>query len=311
MSAAADGIHVWGVADAGTGTQLIYLFDANTGRMSSQVWTTTPPLLPRVTAAADGSWAMIGWAQYTRSQCGGGFMVRSRHPEAITSPNVTGHAADSRNNVLYAQIADPNQPLGPPYTAARSPYLSVMDADNLTVRERLLLAENLVGRAVLNRAASMMYAISDSGVTVLPVGTLNRARRLVISKEDILMQTNYCTRTSMRQTFTITDASGGSTDFSISAEQPGLSVSPASGTTPATITVTVDPAAIQNTFGTLATTLSIKSNGAVNMVPSVRLLISNPDVDQRGSIVERTGRAHRRGGRQSPESLLRRPPGYE
>src|SRR6478672_11737035 len=48
MAAAADGIHVWGIADAGTGTQLIYLFDANTGRMTSQVWTTTPPLLPRV-----------------------------------------------------------------------------------------------------------------------------------------------------------------------------------------------------------------------------------------------------------------------
>ena len=71
MTAAADSLHVWGVADAGTGTQLVYLFDANTGRMTSQVWTTTPPLLPRVTVAADGSWAMIGWAQYTRAQCGG------------------------------------------------------------------------------------------------------------------------------------------------------------------------------------------------------------------------------------------------
>jgi uncharacterized protein (TIGR03437 family) len=289
MTAAADGIHVWGVADAGTGVQLVYLFDANTSRMTSQVWTTTPPLLPRVTVSADGAWAMIGWAQYTRAQCGGGFMIRSRHPGAIASPNVTGHAADSRNNVLYAQIADPNQPLGPPFPAGRLPYMAVMDADNLTVRDRLLLSENMVGRALLNRAASMMYAVSDSGVMVLPVGTLNRARRLQVSKEDILMQTNYCTRTSMRQTFTITDAGGGSTDFSLSASQPGLSISPASGSTPATITVTVDPAAIQNTFGTIATTISIKSNGAVNMVPSVRLLISNPDVDQRGSIVNVPG----------------------
>jgi uncharacterized protein (TIGR03437 family) len=289
MTAAADGIHVWGIADAGTGVQLIYLFDASTGRMTSQVWQTSPPLLPRVTVAADGSWAMIGWAQYTRAQCGGGFMVRSRHPEAILSLNVTGHAADSRNNVLYAQVADPSQPAGPPFTAAKPPYMEVMDADNLTVRERILLSENLVGRGLLNRAGSMMYVISDSGVMVLPVGTLNRARRLVISKEDLLMQTNFCSRTSMRQTFTITDSSGGATDFSISASQPGLTISPASGTTPATVTVTVDPAAIQNTFGTIATMISIRSGAAVNMVPGVRLLISNPDVDQRGTVVNVPG----------------------
>jgi DNA-binding beta-propeller fold protein YncE len=289
MTAAADTTHVWGIADAGTGTQLIYLFDANTGRMTSQVWTTTPPLLPRVTVAADGSWAMIGWAMYTRAQCGGGFMVRSRHPEAIASPNVTGHAADSRNNVLYAQVADPSQPAGPPFPAGKLPYFAVLDADNLTVRDKILMAENMVGKAVLNRSASMMYAISDSGVMVMPVGTLGRARKLVVSKEDLLMQTNFCSRTSMRQTFTITDANNGSTDFSISASQPGLTISPASGTTPATITVTVDPAAIQNTFGTIATTLSIRSNGAVNMVPGVRLLISNPDVDQRGTVVNVPG----------------------
>ena len=289
MVAAADGVHVWGIADAGTGVQLIYLFDASTGRMTSQVWTTSPPLLPRVSVAADGSWAMIGWAQYARAQCGGGFMVRSRHPGAITSPNVTGHAADSRNNLLYAQIADPTQPTGPPYTAAKPPYMAVMDADNLTVREKILLSENLVGRGLVNRAGTMMYAISDSGVMVLPVGNLNRARRLVVSKEDLLMQTNFCSRTSMRQTFTITDAGGGATDFSIQAAHPGLTISPGSGTTPATVTVTVDPSAIQNTFGTIATSIAIRSNGAVNMVPSVRLLISNPDVDQRGTVVNVPG----------------------
>lgn len=290
MTTAADGVHVWGILDAGTGTQLLYLYDASTGRMTSQVWQTTPPLLPRVTVAHDGSWAMIGWALYTRSQCGGGFMVRSRHPQAIASTNVTGHAADSRNNVMYAQIAEPTQPAGPPFAAGKLPYFAIMDADNLTVRDKIQIAENMVGRAVLNRAASTMYAISDSGVLVLPVGSLNRTRRLQVSTEDLLMQTNFCSRNALRQTFTISDMGGNATDFSIAASQPGgLSISPASGTTPATVTVTLDPNAIQNTFGTQSVDIEIRSNSAVNMMRKVRLLISNPDQDQRGTVVNVPG----------------------
>ena len=61
MAASADGTQIWGIADAGTGSQLIYLYDARTGRMTGQTWQTAPSLLPRVSVAADGSWALIGW----------------------------------------------------------------------------------------------------------------------------------------------------------------------------------------------------------------------------------------------------------
>src|SRR5690349_19731143 len=83
--------------------------------------------------------------------------------------------------------------------------------------------------------------------------------------------------------------SGGGTDFTISAAQPGLAISPGSGTTPATITVTVDPTAFQSTYGTIPVTLTINSTNAVNLPQKVRLLISNPDQDQRGSIVNIPG----------------------
>ena len=110
MGTSADGTQVSGNADAGTGTQLIYNFDGNTGRMSGQTWQTSPSLLPRVSVAADGSWAMIGWAVFTRAQCGGGFMIKSRYPNATESKIVTGHASDSRNDTIYAQIPDGTQP---------------------------------------------------------------------------------------------------------------------------------------------------------------------------------------------------------
>lgn len=290
MTASADGAHIWGIGDAGTGKQLIYLYDRDSGKMTADVWVTTPSLLPRVTTAADGSWAMIGWAVFTRSRCGGAnFMIRSRHPNAIQSINVTGHAFEPKSGLIYAQVPDGTQPAGPPFAAGKLPTMSVMDSDNLTIRENLYLPENITGRAVFNQAGSVLYAISDSGVMILPVGALSRQNRLVASAEDVLIQSNFCNRNAMKQTLVISDPGGNRTDFRITSSQAGVVVSPSSGTTPATVTVTFDPSAVQNTFGTLTATLQITSLAAVNAVPPVRLLISNPDQDQRGSIVSVPG----------------------
>jgi uncharacterized protein (TIGR03437 family) len=304
LTASADGLWVWGVADAFTsgsnGTQLLFRYNATTTQFAAQVWVTTPPLLPRVSAAADGSWALIGWSMFTPSQCGGGFMLQARYPSVLTSPNVTGHAVNNKSgktDTIYAQIFDPTQPSGPPYYSATAsatapplfPTLSIMDADNLTVRDKLYLPEDLVGRALLDSAGNNMYAISDSGVTVLPVGLLNKYPRLAASQEDVLVQTDFCNRNPLTATFQVSDPGNNATDFEISSPQTGVLISPSSGKTPATVTVTVQPGAIPNPGGTLAVPLTIGSLTAVNASPTVRLLISNPDQDQRGTIVDVPG----------------------
>jgi uncharacterized protein (TIGR03437 family) len=124
---------------------------------------------------------------------------------------------------------------------------------------------------------------------VLPVGSLGRAHRLAASNEDLLVQSNFCNRNAVKQSFVISDPGGNRTDFTVSAAQAGVTVSPLSGTTPATVTVTVDPSAIQSTFGTLAVPIQIKSTTAVNAPPAVRLLISSPDQDQRGTVINVPG----------------------
>ncbi len=292
LSTAADNVHVWGVLSAGGGgPQGIIEYDATQGRLYADGWVTVPPLAPRVTPAADGSWAMIGWAAFAHSLCGPGpnFMIRSRYPNPVASTNVTGHAIDSASNTLFAEIADPNTPSGPPYTATKPPLLTIMDADNLTVRDKLILPENMTGRALLTSNRSILYAVSDSGVMVLPVGSLNQAHRLAVNTEDLLMQSSFCTRNAQKTTFTISDPGGNQTDFTISASQPGVTISPLAGTTPATITVTVDPSTVASTSGTLAVPITVTSGLAVNIPRSVRLLISSPDQDQRGAVVNVPG----------------------
>ena len=58
-----------------------------------------------------------------------------------------------------------------------------MDSDNLTVRERLQLKENLAGKSIISSDDQTMYSVSDSGVTVFPIGSLGQAHRVSASQE--------------------------------------------------------------------------------------------------------------------------------
>ena len=286
-----DGWTAWVVFGGGTGLQPMFWYNAFNGSFNSIAWTTTPALEARVSVSGDGTHAMIGWAQFNQT-----FSMVAEYPNNVLLKNVTGHAWDSINNILYAQIPDAAMATGTPLASSNQaapivpplPALLVMDGDNLTFRERLTLQENLIGRAVLNKAVSVMYAVSDSGVTILPVGSLNQYNRVEPGQEDVLVQTGFCNQSNVSQTFTLADPGGNHTDFELTPG-PGILVSPSSGVTPATITVIADSAAFAGALGTSVVPVKISSASAVNQPIPVRVLVSNPDENQRGTIVNVPG----------------------
>ncbi|HEY1219160.1 MAG: hypothetical protein ABSE42_08860 [Bryobacteraceae bacterium] len=289
----ADGWTAWFICGGGTGTQLILWFNAMNGSSNAAEWITSPVLLPRISVSGDGTSAMVGWSLFNSS-----LYVAARYPNVVQSLSITGHAYDSVNGIVYAQIPDSTQPTTPPLPTSNTPpgsgtlmpSLLVLDADNLTYRERLTLNENLVGKGLMNAAATMMYAVSDSGVTVLPVGFLNKYNRVEPGQEDVLIQSSFCNQSQVSQTFTLADPGGNHTDFELSTPfGSGVSVSPAAGVTPATITVTVDATLYAGALGTTVVPLTIGSATAVNVPIPVRVLVSNPDTDQRGTIVDVPG----------------------
>jgi uncharacterized protein (TIGR03437 family) len=225
----------------------------------------------------------------------------AQFPNAITSANPGGVAIDSKAGIIYAQIltgspsspstissgSSSSTPAAP--TPTGPPVLYILDADNLTVRESLSLKENIVGRATLTEAADMLYAISDSGVTVLPVGRLKQFPRVATTQRDVVASGNFCSRNVITQSLTITDPGGGNTDFTVSSSVQGVTISPASGMTPANVQVRVDPNVFQNQNGTVTVNLTISSSSAVNVPPPVRLLINNRNPDQRGTMVNIPG----------------------
>lgn len=300
-AASADGYVAWCVGDAGTSPHVVIRYDQHNQTVSAMLVAATPALLPRVSVNQDGTRAMIGYAMFAGTTQNGipqsGAIV-AQYPDPIASPNVTGAAIDAANSIVYAQIPDATQPIGPPYASASSgsasstslPGLYVMDLDNLTKRDRLGMPESIVGHAVVSGNGKTMYAVSDSGVMALPVGSLNQYPRLAASAEDVLIQTSFCNRNAITTTLVLTDPGGGNTDFNISVNQAGVTVSPTTGRTPAAVQIRVDPSAFQNQNGTTAVPLQILSSGAVNAPPTVRVLIANPNANQRGTVVDVPGR---------------------
>ena len=291
LASSADGTTIWGIASAGAAAAFVFQYTG--GVISAAAYTATPPTLPRVTSSADGSYAMVG---YTLLGIRGFPYVKGRYPDIILSTNITGNAIDSAHGIVYAQFPDKNQPAGPATSssgsAATTPLpaaMLIMDSDNLTFRDRISIPEDMVGRAVLNSAATVLYAVSESGVMVLPVGSLNSAHRVAATQEDLLMATNFCNSGILSQSLTITDPGGGQTAFAVTTTQAGVTILPAAGTTPATVQVLVDPTAIPFSGGTNAIPLTLTSSSAVNQPKPVRLLVNNPDPSQRGTIVDQPG----------------------
>jgi uncharacterized protein (TIGR03437 family) len=305
LAASGDGFFIYGIND-----KIQFRYDVQNKVLSGFGYTSSPPEGPRVaTVNKNGSIAIGGWTvnDFRRN-------VNYDFPNPSGALSVGTHVIDSTANVIYAQIPPPNPPppaagssttclpdgrcitvTNAPATAGTTqtfpPTLEAVDADNLTIREQFQLGENLGGRSVLNAAADTMYSISDSGVTVFPVGArLKTVHRLAASKETVVFQGNGCAKGTATQQITITDPGGGATDFALTAQGSGVLISPSIGVTPATVTISYDPVAFQNQKGTTTIPVRLTSLLGVNPAQTFNVLINNHDTDQRGSVVNVAGK---------------------
>ncbi len=271
VASSADFTYIYGLAD-----NLLFSYDVAHHALGGGNYTSSPAQGPRtVSVAADGSYAAMGWIITTPSF----FDLAEFHsPAGIL--NIGSHTVDSVRNVIYSQVS---------HSSSDAPVLQVLDADNLTLRETLQLPENTTGKTALSHDGSTIYAVSSSGVLVLPVGSLNKAPRVAASAEDLVFRGNFCDRNMLSQTITISDPGGNHTPFAISTSTAGITLSPSSGVTPANVTVTVDPNAFAGAKGTTVAALAIGSSAAVNVPRPVRVLINAHEPDQRGTFIDIPG----------------------
>lgn len=282
MATSGDGMRIFGLLAGGAGDNatIEFRYDVDARRLIAFQATSTPPLGPRVVSVnRDGSLHLAGWAL---GDLQGTIVAQFPDPAGVL--NVGSHVFDDRRNLVYAQMTKAGSALNV------APELQVLDPENLTVLERWKLAENLSGRSVLDGEGRTMYAVSESGVTIIPVGNSAALPRVSASAEDVSFRGNFCDRQVSTQQITIFDPGGNRTAFELRSQLAGLTVSPASGVTPATVTIRVDPTVFQNSKGTTTGSIEVVSSEAVNVPGSVRVLINNKEPDQRGMFVNVPGR---------------------
>ncbi len=297
-----DYTRIYGVLQASTSdsSTLFYRFDVGQSLITA-AWTAQPALAPRTLSTnSNGTSVLVGWALYNEN-----FVSVAQFPNASGILNVGGHVMDTPRGLIYAQMneiaaaAAPTTGTPAPGATTTTPVasasidqekiLQILEADNLTVRERIKLPENLSGKAILSEDGNTMYASSESGVMILPVGDLYKQRKVVPSVPDLIFRGNFCDRRIAVQTFVVSDSSGQATDFTLTNIPAGVSVEPLSGVTPATITVSVDPLTFSNTRGTAVRYMDIVSDGSILRGSRLRLMINSKEPDQRGTSVNIPG----------------------
>jgi uncharacterized protein (TIGR03437 family) len=241
-----------------------------------------PPLGPRtVSVDQNASNLLMGWALF-RSLSVQRYQVWAQFPQPDGVFNIGTHAWDLRRNLIYAQIPAPGD----------GAVLHIVDTDNLTVRERIQLPENLAGKSVLSSDMNTMYSASVSGVAILPVGQLGVLPQVSAAQEDLLFQGDACNAGAITRTLDLASLGSSPADFKLSLPDgtTGIRLLTTSGTTPAQVQIQVDPSAFQSQQGTSQVSLTITSSTSVNLPPVVRLLINTKDFNQRGRIVNIPGK---------------------
>jgi uncharacterized protein (TIGR03437 family) len=274
VAASADGLQVYGMG--GTTNTITFRYDVDAKAIfPGAIVTNSGVLGPRVVSLNhDGSLVMAGWVMISTSGFGNYF------PQHTNQFSVGSSAFDDSRGLLYAQI---------PVVEGEAPTLMVVTSNNLTLQERLQLPENLSGKSVLSSDSNTLYSISESGVTIMPVGSLAHEPQVVAQQEDLVFRGSFCNQGISTQQLTIVDPGGNNTPFSLASDTSGVSVSPRTGVTPAVVTVSVDPSAFVSQTGTVAAHLIIQSGAAINVIPSVRVLVNNAAPNQVGSFIDIPG----------------------
>jgi uncharacterized protein (TIGR03437 family) len=306
LTATPDGRHIFGVANVtpdSPNSAAFLRFSYSSGKITaSQYLSSSPQLGPRVVAVSrDAKYYMAGWGLFA---CGAGFLgdctaggpLVAQWPNTTGALNVGSTAIRSSRNLIYAELEPAAAAtsasaqtvclanglcitLTPPSSGSSAnaqgppPTLMVLDSDNLTVRDRVQIPERLAGRSLFDSAESVLYSISDSGVTVFPMAEFEKAPRIGVSAEDVVFRASFCSTGAMSQEVDIVDPGGKAVPFQICAAGSdgcgvaGITISPSSGVTPAKVKITIEPTLQGSISGTKAYQFELRSTAAVNLPP--------------------------------------------
>jgi uncharacterized protein (TIGR03437 family) len=179
--------------------------------------------------------------------------------------NVGGSVFSPDGSTLYSafNIAPPILPQPPPNAAT----LLVSNPRNLGIKMGIQLPENVLGKMAASSDGGSVYALSDSGLLILPVGSINNFPILAPETTAVRLTASQCDRSGATRSISIRNAGRGNLRFTVNpvAANSGLTVQ-AEGAQ--ALRFTMNPAAARQ-LGSSTTQVQLSSQEAINIPPLI------------------------------------------
>lgn len=170
--------------------------------------------------------------------------------------------------------------------------LQVLRASSLTPLLGLRLPEAINPKIVASPDGQNLFAISTSGLLVIPIGQLDKLPVLGVDTTNVVLSVNACNLGVVTAQVQVSNLGSGRLTFSAvpanTSPTVPVIVNQSSGLAPSTFQVSFNPRSV-TTQGTQQVAIVLVSPEAVNIEPAVLVNLNFTNASQRGTIVPLNG----------------------
>ena len=148
-----------------------------------------------------------------------------------TQANQGGSVFAPDGSVLYSafNIAPVNGSTATATASTATSQLMVSDPDNLLIQLGIQLPENLTGKMVITPDGGTVYALSDSGIVILPVSTIYDNPIVTLDGVAVTVTEDQCGVTASTRTAVVTASNAGKGRITVSASTNTTTVTSTQG----------------------------------------------------------------------------------
>jgi len=296
LQASADGAKIVGVNVVSTTTRSVFVFDVNSATVVGARYLAGAETVLAV--SPDGSNFVSGNMVVESST-----MLVLAQQNAINSPYVFPSNANfttqtNQGGAVYAQTSSGAElltsynitPVQNPAVKSNTAQLLVNTPNNLLIQLGIMLPENLNGKMAITSDSATIYAISQSGFMVLPLGTLTQSPIALPDSNVALLASDPCGVTAAENAATIPvrNVGGGRiapTVQLLSTASTSVATRIASKSYGGDVTASFNSNAAKSLGTATPDQLLIQDASAVNIIPNVLVFQNSRNPESRGSIL--------------------------
>lgn len=207
LAATPDGRYIVGLTNINNNTGVAFLYETASATVlrSRQIGNISTV----ISVAPDGSKFMAGLTLFDsetlavlaqQNAANAPFPFQTGAQFSLTD-NVGGSVFAPDGSYLYSAFNIP--PLSSTPTRPNVSQLLVNDPDNLLIHLALQLPENIAGKMVISSDGSVIYALSESGFMILPIGRLTDSPIAMPETRTVLLANDQCGVVASQRTATV------------------------------------------------------------------------------------------------------------